>query len=346
MSKTKKKYGQFYTTNYKYILKNFNVPENVKTIIEPFAGECDLLNFLVRDNYNITCFDIDPKKEFIIKRDTLLNPPNYDDTFVLTNPPFLARNKSSDKTIYDMYKLNDLYKCFIKSLINNNLIGGIIIVPLNFLCSIRKNDINLRKQFIEKYNITIINIFEEKVFDDTSYTVCSFQFEIKDLLSDSKEIECYIYPSNKKITFRLTELNNYMIGGEVYNLPLSSKYKVSRATKLNETSEYITNLQVQCLDNSIDDQIKITTQSNETRFIDKTLKLSARSYITLIIEPKLNIDEQKKLKKLFNDFINENRIKYNSLFLTNYRESNSLARKRISFTLIFRIINYLLHTNF
>ena len=38
----------------------------------------------------------------------------------------------------------------------------------------------------------------------------------------------------------------------------------------------------------------------------------------------------------------KNREKYHSLFLTNYRESNTIARKRISFNLAYEIVNYLL----
>jgi hypothetical protein len=37
----------------------------------------------------------------------------------------------------------------------------------------------LRKRFLEIYSINIINIFEEQVFDDTSYAVCSLFFEKK-----------------------------------------------------------------------------------------------------------------------------------------------------------------------
>jgi hypothetical protein len=68
-------------------------------------------------------------------------------------------------------------ECFIEILISNDCLGGILIVPLNFICSIRKNDIDLRKKFISKYNIITLNIFEEQVFEDTTYTICSFQFE-------------------------------------------------------------------------------------------------------------------------------------------------------------------------
>ena len=75
-------------------------------------------------------YDIDPKKNDIIQRDTLLNPPEYKDQFVITNPTFLARNKSKNKVIYDKYNLNDLSKCFILNLIDNPCRGGILIIPL------------------------------------------------------------------------------------------------------------------------------------------------------------------------------------------------------------------------
>jgi len=95
----KKKLGQFYTTNYEYILQNMIIPDYVldKIIIEPFAGNGDLIKFIDDSKYKIECYDIDPKKDFIIKKDTLLEPPDYNDKYVITNPPYLARNKSTDK---------------------------------------------------------------------------------------------------------------------------------------------------------------------------------------------------------------------------------------------------------
>jgi hypothetical protein len=44
----------------------------------------------------------------------------------------------------------------------------------------------------------------------------------------------------------------------------------------------------------------------------------------------------------FNNLLTEYRNKYNSLFLTNYRESHDIARKRISFDLVYQIVSYLL----
>jgi hypothetical protein len=337
---SKKQLGQFYTTNYEYILKNMSIPYNVNHIIEPFAGSGELLNF-IRDKqqFTIELYDIDPICANTIQCDTLKNPPIYTNKFVLTNPPYLARNKSNNKELYDKYNSNDLYKCFIINLINDVCQGGIIIIPLNFISSIRKADIDLRKQFLEKYTINIINIFEEQVFDDTSYAVCSIFFE-KKIQPNLSLIKIYIYPYNTIMETALTSENNYTIGGEIYNLPQNSEYKIQRATTEKQTN--ITNILLKCIDDNIDNQLGFKIVSNEDRFIDNTPKLSARSYATLVINKNLSLNEQELLVKKMNKFIQEHRTKYNSLFLTNYRESNTIARKRISFDLAFQICNYIL----
>lgn len=336
----KQKLGQFYTTNYEYILQNLKIPEYVKVVVEPFAGEGDLIHFIKNGNIKTECYDIDPKKEFINKRDTLKNPPLYDNKFVLTNPPFLARNKSRDKSIFDLYNENDLYKCFIKSIINTNIQGGILIIPLNFWCSIRFNDIKLRETFLKHFNIIQMNIFEERVFDDTSYTTCSFIFELKK--KNIPMINCTIYPSKKNITICLNKTNNFTIGGEIYNLKKNKKNKVERATTSNEKSEGLTNILLKCIDDNINSKIRLSIVKDTDRYIDNTPKLTARSYATLIITPKISLEKQKRIVEKFNIYLNEQREKYNSLFLTNYRESNSISRKRISFKLAFDIVNYIL----
>ena len=338
--------GQFYTTNYAYILQNMRIPEGIHSIIEPFAGNGDLLNFIEKDNYNIECYDIEPKKDFIVRRDTLLYPPNFDDAFVITNPPYLARNKSSDKSVFDKYNTNDLYKCFLQILIGSRCVGGILILPLNFLCSIRKGDIEIRERFVNKYDITVCNIFEEQVFKDTSYSICSFQFRAKQTGDgeDGVSSECHIYPENKIIHFTLCSENNYTIGGEIYNLRKNNKYKIDRATKLTKNTEDFTNILVKCIDDNIHSKIGVSVVDDLTKekYIDRTPNLTARSYAILVIEPKITLEEQSELVDKFNTYMTTYRDKYNSLFLTNYRESNTIARKRISFGLVYDICGELL----
>lgn len=339
---SKQQLGQFYTTNYDYILSNFEIPNSVETIVEPFVGNGDLLNFIKnKNNYNIELYDIDPKYKNTIKRDTLYNPPSYTNKFILTNPPYLARNKSKDKKLYDQYNCNDLYKCFITTIITNICDGGIMIIPLNFISSIRKSDVELRKRFLEIYSIKIVNVFEEQVFDDTSYSVCSIYF-MKKTTDNDNNIKLYIYPSHKEMVITLTAENNYTIGGEIYTIPQDPKYKVQRATKETKDKDHITNIVLKCIDDSIDSQLGFKIVKDNERFIDDTPNLSARSYATLVINTHLTLKQQEILVERMNDYIKKEREKYNSLFLTNYRESNTIARKRISFDLAFRICNYML----
>jgi hypothetical protein len=352
MAATKQELGQFYTTNYKRIMTDFNIPKSETIIIEPFAGNGDLVNYIheycTENGFRptIECYDIEPKQKYIIQRDTLNDPPEYNDKFVITNPPYLARNKSKDKTIFDKYNQNDLYKCFLINLINGKCRGGIIIIPLNFWCSIRKSDVDLRKKFLTIFVIQLLNIFEEKVFDDTSYTVCSFQFINKEILTtktdNSNNIPCVIYPVKQSILIKLDNTNNFTIGGEIYSLPKRDNITVERLTKFNSNSEYKTNILVKCIDDNKNSMIRMIRVDDKDVYIDKSANLSARSYATLVIQPKLNHDQQDVLVGKFNSYLNEMRKKYNSLFLANYRESNSIARKRISFSLVFDITNYLL----
>lgn len=353
---SKKKLGQFYTTNYDYILKGFKIPSDFSyTIIEPFAGNGDLLNFLgsKSNKFSLECYDIEPKKDWIIQRDTILNPPDFTNKFLLTNPPYLARNKSTDKTYYDKYGVNDLYKCHIIQITQQSLIGGILIIPLNFWCSMRKSDIELRKKFLQKYTISRVNFFEEPVFNDTDYSVCSFQFERKKIREQEQKgedvykyperapssaqylpIEFYIYPCDKLLICQLSESNNYTIGGEIYKLPQTHTYKIGRLIKGTTPS---TNILLKCIDDNVNSQLGLSIQKEY--FYDNTKQKSERSYATITIEPKISEQKQKSIVEQFNSFLREKRNIYNSLFLSNYREN---ARKRISFELSFQIINYLL----
>ena len=136
--KGKKQKGQFYTVNSAYILDGLSlVPATAKRVIEPFAGKGDLLDWLATkgNTLPVEAYDIDPKKDGVVQRDTLLNPPNYKDAWILTNPPYLARNKCDKKEMFDLYDTNDLYKCFLTSLTKQEAAGGIFIIPSGFFLS-------------------------------------------------------------------------------------------------------------------------------------------------------------------------------------------------------------------
>lgn len=332
---TKQKLGQFFTTNYSYIMDGMNQPPLSTVVIEPFAGDKDMLHF-IKESREIECYDIEPRHAGIIECDTLTNPPSYTHKYVITNPPYLARNKAGDKTLYDLYNQNDLYKCFVKSICDDPPIGGIIIVPLNFWCSIRKADCALRALFLETFRVDRVNAFEERVFDDTSYTVCCIQFSKS---APSPSIPFVFYPERKEYRFTCSKSTDMIIGGELYALPISGEYRVGR---MKTPCEGATNIKVFCLDTSLEKPIRMEWVEDADRFMDTTRNSSERSFATLVIDPPITIARQRQLIQDFNQYLTAKRSEYKSMFLSNYRESSDLCRKRISFKLVYGIVHHLL----
>lgn len=321
----KKKLGQFYTTNFEYILNGLVIPAEFNDIVEPFVGQGDLLNW-IGANKTVECYDLDPKID-ATTQNTLLEPPVYKNKFVITNPPYLAKNKNKDKSIYNKWQVDDLYKAFIKSFVEGEVNGGIIIVPLNFLCD---EDSKIRDLFFQNYTITKLNIFEEKVFKDTTYIVCAFSF-IKG--KQKSAIETHIYPVASTIMLNLNENYGWRIGGEIYT-NITTTHKI---TRLQANQKPNTTLFLYAIDTgSANGRIRL--EHNHQPFYGKNTDRAFASIVSNI-----PIKDEKLLCEKFNNEIENLRLKYNSLFLTNYRNSSKLyARKRISFDLAYKIISEIL----
>lgn len=342
--------GQFYSTRADYIFQSlepkvFLSEKNVT--IDPFAGNFDILNIIAKTHL-FEAYDIHPVQDGTIKQNTLLNPPRYNGKWIFTNPPYLARNKNNFKTndspereinerLFIKYDVNDLYKVFLKTLIEGNVSGGIIILPINFLS---EEHSAIRKEFLSNYTIQKLNIFEEDVFDDTSYSVCSFSFLKSTHQTHQQTILTTIHPSKTELKLNVYSKFNYRLCGEFYdNLPKGLSIKIKRATKIDEANS---NIMLRALDGGSHDN-RIQLQWVDKPYVDTTPRSSERAFAGLCFSIDLTKSQQLELIEKFNAFIEYNRKKYNSLFLTNYRNSTSnYARKRISFDAAYRIIDLLL----
>ena len=325
-NQNKKKLGQFYTTNADYILQNLNIPPDVE-LIEPFAGNGDLIKWANLDN--IESYDIDPKIDNCFKRDTLLNPPNYINKFIITNPPYLNKNKSSDKTIFDKYKTDDLYKAAILSFINDNCLGGILIVPVNFIC---QNSSKLRNLFFKKYHITKLNIFEETVFNDTSYPICSFEFKRGSY--DENNIDTTFYPSNKKVNLKLSKEFSYSITTKLFP-KLKSKYNIRRLVEGDIAPN--NNLYLYAIDGGTP-TTRIRLDINRNHLYGSG---TDRSFCSIWSDSL--IENEEYIVSEFNNRIENFRKEYDNLFLTNFRNSTMhYSRKRIAFNQAYSLIEQIL----
>jgi hypothetical protein len=341
-STEKKRRGQFYTVNHDYILDGFELPPagTAQRIVEPFAGKGDLLEWLKTKGSTlpVEAYDIDPKAPGIVSRDTLMNPPDYNQAWILTNPPYLARNKSSEKALFDAYNTNDLYKCFIHSVAQADVAGGILIIPAGFFLSPRDLDVRCRSAFLSRYRLIKVKYFEEQVFPETGTTVVAFQFVKAAATLTEQTVEWVSRPTGAVKQFTLKASDGWIIGGDIYRLPPAVGWNVRRYVEGQalRTGEQLTNMTLHALDSG--------TQAGRIHLEYKEgyvypAKDCSRTFATLCVEGGvLSPDQQKQLCVRFNTLLETARAETWSLFLPQYRESKEYARKRIPFELAYTIV--------
>jgi len=339
----KQEKGQFYSTNCDYILKGMAIPDNVK-VIEPFTGTGEMVKWVTSVKSGVVeMYDIDSKFPGTLARDTLLDPPDYEGKWVVTNPPYRARNKSSDKSIFDTYGTNDLYKCFMYSILE--AAGGVIIIPAGFFFSTRPIDVKCRGAFMKRFVVNRVNYFEERVFDDTPTTVVSISFSRGGGNLTSQEVPWVKFPCMSERTFHCCEADKWVVGGEIYNESRKGDIAFSRFVVGSElkTGQYQTFITLRALDSGTEGgRISLDYKDG---YIYKG-KNTSRTYATLVTTGwELTEDDQIELCKWFNEFIETKRSQYWSLFLPQYRESKEYARKRIPFRLVYDLLTVHLSKN-
>jgi hypothetical protein len=362
----KKDLGQFFTTNVGYILNDFESHVVNKHINDPFAGGGDLLSWANQNGaLSATGYDIDENLvgPSILLNDSLKFIPKS--SFIMTNPPYLAKNKMSsemkEKYLADN-GLEDLYLLAMKRILESGVPEGIIIVPVNFFSADNSN--SLRKQFLSTYRVSKVNLFTQQVFSDTTYNVVAFYFSLSN--EDIQEVTFSIHPNGPVKTFTLEKCFNYKIAGRELSPIIKSK-NILRPTRITEAYFGDGDVQVECFFNDTGTAVTLnttrdkanilsnniillncidtnTTQSSwinatDIRTLGKTClvgKHSSRNAASVIVNG-ISIQEQEKLIIKFNDTLNQLRHEYNSLFLTNFRDNN---RKRVGFDFCYQLLNY------
>lgn len=365
----KKQLGQFFTKNSDYILQGLEKYVADKSVVDPFAGRGDLIKWAQKNRAkDIKGYDVDSEymdNQHVFCNDSINKPLTYQ--FVLTNPPYLHKNKATreikDKYFTDKNSIfEDLYQVSINSILNSE--EGILIVPLNFLSA--ENSDRIRRIFFEKFRIVRLNIFEEQVFEDTTYNVISFYYKKEKEKFERILFDAYIFPSNKKIKLTLNKKYGWQLGGE-FRAEINSTRNLLGVYRATEDLLMGGDEKVELAFNHIDDKKSFYISKHIKNLLEKNIillraidnkngkkiqledireygpialigKKTSRNMAYLLFERSLPIKEQENLIGYFNNYLSKEREKHFSLFLTNFRDN---GRKRIGFDFVYKFINYL-----
>ncbi|WP_027334924.1 Eco57I restriction-modification methylase domain-containing protein [Mycoplasmopsis felifaucium] len=175
MSVKKVTLGQFFTKEAVWLkpqIIDFIKRSNCSIAYDPFAGGGDLLNVCQKslNIKNIIGLDIDESLQWN-KNDSLVKIPHIDNAFIITNPPYLAKQSATRKKLdLSKYFNNSLYDDLYLIALDKMLEAQdyvVVIVPESFINS----------SFKKKHLLSSVTVLEENPFLDTENPVCVLCFD-------------------------------------------------------------------------------------------------------------------------------------------------------------------------
>lgn len=323
--------GQYNTVKAKELLQDYTKYVSFKRVIDPCAGEGDLLAWATANGAISTeGYDIDSTKYPI--RDTILNPLDYSNYLVISNPPYLTRNKAKKQytAVYDKYKLNDLYKCHLASLIEGQCKEGIEIVPTNFLS---ESNSKMRALFFQHYTIPYATYWTEPCFENATTGICIFYFRRKEA-GEPIHSTIRLLPKDETIQVTLRPEYGYLWGDEFFDYIGSDSLDIQKITVSTPKSLY-SHLVLGLLD-------KGKWQQGLSYNDDDPIISSTTAFTTyqLAFDIVLSESQQRQIVLRFNERLQYFRDKYRGLFLTNYMGANQkILPVSYCYRLLTKIIN-------
>jgi hypothetical protein len=167
-------------------------------VIEPFVGNGDIMKWIGSNNIIIP-YDSDPKVQKVMRRDVFTDKPKYSGTYIITKPPQLKKLDSDNKTVFELYGTDNLYKCFIKCILSEQPAGGIIILPIAFMSGLRESEIKRRLDFFKAFKPLRLNIFNM----DT--VVINFEKRPYNNPFESEDWNFHLYPDNMELSIAVNK---------------------------------------------------------------------------------------------------------------------------------------------
>ena len=307
--------GQYYTTVADRILERYTPIVQRKSVTDPFAGRGDLLTWALANGATKTQgYDLHPQSPYIAQRDTLLDPPSYANQIVVTNPPYLHRNKCRQGSYepYDKWEQDDLYKCFLATLAPFDCDQAIVVVPTNFLCEARSS---ARETVFSNYFVEAATYWEEPIFEDATTGVCTLH-----LIRGQRVCQTFpmiLCPSGEVLTMDLHPENDYLHGNAFFDYLRG--HVPAHPLQITKVDVGMPPPNTKLVAGLADDgKWPWGLSYNEGADYYCEPKAFFTYQLHLTNAPALSSDDQRKIAALFQERLWEFRHRYHGMFIANY----------------------------
>lgn len=315
MSENKVKLGQFFTKKDCWLkpqVIDFINKCNRSIVYDPFAGNGDLIKAVsglgFKDSF---CLDIDPSLGHKIN-DSLITIPHIDDSIIITNPPYLAKQSATRKKLnmsryFDSSDYDDLYLIALERILEAQRCA-VAIIPESFINS----------SFKDKIKLHSITVLEENPFEDTENPVCVACFDS----NTHKSFEQIMVYKNDKQVCSLAHLFSV---NPVGNAPCVD------SIKFNAKSGW---LGLHAIDGTnAKDRIRFDYKENFNYDWENNIKVSSRHYSLIDID--IPVDKRKAFIEECNKALSTLRVCSYDLLFTPFKGNNKegIRRRRLDFTL-------------
>lgn len=309
----KQKTGSYYTTKADELLVGLENIVSDANVIEPFAGGGDLTRWCKKHGANTVI-----ERDLIWGHDSILNPDFANADTVITNPPYLSKNKNKDKTPYNKWKQSDLYKCHMASLVSSDIEKGILILPSNF---ISESNSKIRDLFFSRFRLDHVKYYRYPIFDDATTGICVIAFS-RWTPSNTMLVKIDTHYPDRIVSdeYELRSEYGWLPGVEffqyIYDDPHPLKMNILREGRG-------TNILISLLTNG---KYPLGAHYNN----GDTFYASEKTFTTYQIKLDLNISEnvQKNVIVQYNQKLSYYMNKYQGLFLANYMGANQKIKSR------------------
>jgi hypothetical protein len=314
--------GQFFTKKNTWFypqIKAFIEEASPHSILDPFAGQGDLLSKTKEEWPNILTFGYDIDKELNWEtNDSLINIPNLHNSLILTNPPYLAKNSAKRRRLntYEYFEntiFQDLYQIALVRCLESSQ-HVVAIVPETFL-----SFVIFRSDFFVKC-LDSLTIIEHNLFENTDCPVCVVCLKKNGGRRQIYKNEQYVGELSSLIDIRNTIIKNTNTDKKII---------------FNDVNG---NIALRAVDGQNSEDKICFLKPSELNYDLSNIKQSSRA-ITVI-----NIYNVKKINSIIetsNSILNEFRDSCRDLLLTPFKgnNKNGVRRRRLDFNLARAILN-------